>query len=157
MSAKTPDFAPFSSLRWSIEVLAMIAKGSLWHRTQCVLRRQCQARPSDRRGLAAVASGSFNYQVGDASGLKYASRDLPGPTTHLAVVAKAGSRYQPLPGWSDGLEQFAFKVSILASSFPKIHPLGPTVPDDRQTDYTSVLHRAQRNAQPLESHEKLNY
>ena len=88
----------------------MINNAVPWIRAQCILRRQCQARLGDRRGLAAAASGSFNYQVGDASGLKFASRDLPGPTTHLAVVAKAGSRYQPLPGWSDGLEQFAFKV-----------------------------------------------
>lgn len=39
-----------------------------------------------------------------------ASRDIAGPTTRLAVVAKAGSRYQPAPGLTTGLEQFAFKV-----------------------------------------------
>lgn len=62
------------------------------------------------RGLAAAASGSFQYETGDASGVKYASRDLPGATTTLTVVAKAGTRYQPLPGYSDALEKFAFKV-----------------------------------------------
>lgn len=64
-----------------------------------------------RRGLAAAASGSFQYESGEASGVKYASRDLPGPTTTLTVVARAGTRYQPLPGYSDALEKFAFKVS----------------------------------------------
>ena len=42
--------------------------------------------------------------------MKFASRDLPGPTTHIAVVAKAGTRYQPLPGFSEALEKFSFKV-----------------------------------------------
>jgi len=60
--------------------------------------------------LAAAASGSFTYETGEAAAVKFASRDLPGPTTHIAVVAKAGSRYQPLPGLTDALEQFAFKV-----------------------------------------------
>lgn len=64
------------------------------------------------RGLAAAASGSFQYETGDASGVKYASRDLPGATTTLTVVAKAGTRYQPLPGYSDALEKFAFKVGV---------------------------------------------
>lgn len=63
-----------------------------------------------KRGLAAPASGGFQYQTGDAAGVQYASRDLPSATTTLAVVAKAGSRYQPSPGFSDALEKFAFKV-----------------------------------------------
>lgn len=44
------------------------------------------------------------------SGLKVAARDAHGPTTKLAIVAKAGTRYQPLPGLTVGLEEFAFKV-----------------------------------------------
>jgi ubiquinol-cytochrome c reductase core subunit 2 len=44
------------------------------------------------------------------SGLKIAARDGHGPTTKLAVIAKAGTRYQPLPGLTVGLEEFAFKV-----------------------------------------------
>lgn len=63
-----------------------------------------------KRGFAAPASGSFTYETGDAAGVKYASRDLPAATTTLAVVAKAGSRYQPSPAFSDALEKFAFKV-----------------------------------------------
>ena len=73
---------------------------------------QCQTRLNTRRWLATAASGSFSYETGDAGGVKFASRDLPGPTTHLAVVAKAGTRYQPLPGFSEGLEKFSFKVCL---------------------------------------------
>ena len=62
-----------------------------------------------KRRMATAASGGFNYETGEAAGVKFASRDLPGPTTHLAVVAKAGTRFQPLPGFSEGLEKFAFK------------------------------------------------
>ena len=72
-------------------------------------RRQCLAPASQRRGMAA-ASGSFSYETGDSAGVKYASRDLAGPTTTLAVVAKSGTRYQVLPGFSSGLEKFAFQV-----------------------------------------------
>lgn len=70
---------------------------------------QAHSRLPSCRSLASAASGSFNYETGDAAGVKFASRDLPGPTTHLAVVAKAGTRYEPLPGFSEGLDKFAFK------------------------------------------------
>lgn len=68
-----------------------------------------------RRGFAAAASGSASipsgsYETADISGLKVASKDAHGPTTTLAVVAKAGTRYQPLPGLTFGLEQYAFKA-----------------------------------------------
>ncbi|KAL6707121.1 ubiquinol-cytochrome c reductase core subunit 1 [Coniothyrium glycines] len=66
-------------------------------------------RPSPRRGLAAPASGSFQYQAGEAQGVKYASRDFAGPTTTLALVARAGTRFQPLPGLTEGLANFAFR------------------------------------------------
>ena len=80
-----------------------------------------------QRSLAAAASGSFQYETGEASGVKYASRDLPGPTTTLTVVAKAGTRYQPLPGYADALEKFAFKVEahvyaiIVDSRLTRLH------------------------------------
>jgi len=70
--------------------------------------RQC-AQPLNRRGLAAPASGSFHYQTGEAAGVKFASRDLSGPTTTLALVAKAGTRYQSYPGLTEGLEKYAFR------------------------------------------------
>lgn len=72
--------------------------------------RQQAVRPAQRRGLAAPASGSFQYTQGEAKGVKYASRDFAGPTTTLALVSKAGTRFQPLPGLTEGLANFAFRV-----------------------------------------------
>lgn len=72
--------------------------------------RQQALRQTQRRGLAAPASGSFQYEAGEAKGVKYASRDFAGPTTTLALVAKAGTRFQPLPGLTEGLANFAFRV-----------------------------------------------
>jgi hypothetical protein len=54
-------------------------------------------------------------QYPDVGGVKVASRDVAGPTTKLAVVAKAGTRYQSAPGLTSGLEQFAFKVGVIWS------------------------------------------
>ena len=88
----------------------MITRVAFSCRGHCVLQRQTSL--NNRRCLATAASGSFLYETGDAKGVKFASRDLPGPTTHLAVVAKAGTRYQPLPGFSEGLEKFSFKVCL---------------------------------------------
>lgn len=79
---------------------------------------QCTGKPSNRRCFASPASGSFSYETGDAAGVKIASRDLPGPTTHLAVVAKAGTRYEPLPGFSEALEKFSFKVRYYLPYLP---------------------------------------
>jgi ubiquinol-cytochrome c reductase core subunit 2 len=68
-----------------------------------------------RRSFAAAAAigtpGSF--EPTEIAGLKVASKDAGGPTTRLAIVAKAGTRYQPLPGLTVGLEEFAFKVGVL--------------------------------------------
>lgn len=110
----------------------MISRASVARNGQRAL--QWHMRPGGKRCMAAAASGSFSYETGDAAGVKVASRDIPGPTTHLAVVAKAGTRYEPLPGFSEGLEKFSFKVryilamlalSILsrASTIYKLDPL----------------------------------
>ena len=90
----------------------------LGHYARCALREQGRAYRT-RRGLASAASGSFTYETGETAGIKFASRDLPGPTTHVAVVAKAGTRYQPMPGFTDALEQFAFKVSSIFNTAPE--------------------------------------
>jgi hypothetical protein len=63
-----------------------------------------------QRGYASASSASLNYTVSEASGLKVASRDLAGPVTTLAIVSKAGTRYQPAPGLTEGLNRYAFKV-----------------------------------------------
>jgi ubiquinol-cytochrome c reductase core subunit 2 len=90
----------------------MISRSAIGQKAQLALRRQCCAQPVNRRGFAAAVSGStsFSYESADVGGVKVASRDVAGPTTKLAVVAKAGTRYQSLPGLTSGLEQFAFKV-----------------------------------------------
>ena len=95
----------------------MISRSAIGRNAQLALRRQCCAQPANRRGLAAAASGStsFSYESTDVSGVKVASRDVAGPTTKLAVVAKAGTRYQSLPGLTSGLEEFAFKVNTQLS------------------------------------------
>ncbi|KAK0290831.1 ubiquinol-cytochrome c reductase core subunit 1 [Friedmanniomyces endolithicus] len=62
-----------------------------------------------RRGMAAPASGSFQYQVGEAAGIKIASRDTSGPIGTIALVAQAGTRYETMPGLAEGLNKYAFK------------------------------------------------
>ncbi|KAH8820499.1 putative cytochrome b-c1 complex subunit 2 [Xylogone sp. PMI_703] len=89
----------------------MLSRSAIRRNAQLASRRQCCAQPVNRRGLAAVASGStsFSYETSDVNGVKVASRDVAGPTTKVAVIAKAGTRYQTLPGLAAGLEHFAFK------------------------------------------------
>ncbi|KAF5003732.1 hypothetical protein FDECE_9740 [Fusarium decemcellulare] len=83
----------------------MISRSSLARTAQQAARRSCRVQ---RRTFAAAAS-TGSYETSDVTGLKVASRDAHGPTTKLAVVAKAGTRYQPLPGLTVGLTEFAFK------------------------------------------------
>jgi ubiquinol-cytochrome c reductase core subunit 2 len=96
----------------------MISRSAIGRNAQLALRRQCCAQPTNRRGLAAAVSGStsFSYDTADVGGVKVASRDVAGPTTKLAVVAKAGTRYQSAPGLTSGLELFAFKNTFKRSA-----------------------------------------
>ncbi|OJJ44865.1 hypothetical protein ASPZODRAFT_134264 [Penicilliopsis zonata CBS 506.65] len=66
--------------------------------------------------MASAASPGFQYDVSEAAGVKVAHREVAGPTTTLALVAKAGARYQPFPGLSDALEYFAFKTTLKRSA-----------------------------------------
>jgi hypothetical protein len=90
----------------------MISRSTVTRGCQLVLRGQSCAQTAQRRTFAAAAAigtpGSF--EPTEIAGLKVASKDAGGPTTRLAIVAKAGTRYQPLPGLTVGLEEFAFKV-----------------------------------------------
>jgi len=106
-----PHSAVFRTSRPNL-LRTMISRSAIGRNAQLALRRQCCAQPASRRGFAAAVSGStsFSYESADVGGIKVASRDVAGPTTKLAVVAKAGTRYQSLPGLTSGLEQFAFKV-----------------------------------------------
>lgn len=85
----------------------MISRAALARNAQSAARRACSVQ-SRRTYAAAASTGAF--ETSDVSGLKIAARDGHGPTTKLAVIAKAGTRYQPLPGLTVGLEEFAFKV-----------------------------------------------
>ncbi|KAK7980754.1 hypothetical protein PG989_013211 [Apiospora arundinis] len=89
----------------------MISRAALSRGAQLAARRQASTKLA-HRGYAAAASSapsSFTYETTDVAGVKTATRDSHGPTTKLAVVAKAGTRYQPAPGLTVGLEEFAFK------------------------------------------------
>ncbi|KAF7562711.1 hypothetical protein G7046_g1408 [Stylonectria norvegica] len=84
----------------------MISRSFLARSAQQAARRSCNVQ---RRTFAAAASSTGSYETSDVTGLKVAARDSHGPTTKLAIVAKAGTRFQPLPGLAVGLEEFAFK------------------------------------------------
>ncbi|KAL8762334.1 MAG: hypothetical protein Q9184_001641 [Pyrenodesmia sp. 2 TL-2023] len=94
----------------------MIPRTSVPRAARGVLRFQCINKPNNRRTLASQKSGAFNYKTGEVNGIKFASRDIPGPTTQLAVVARAGTRFQLYPGFAEGLEKFAFKSTTKRSS-----------------------------------------
>ncbi|OTA97204.1 hypothetical protein M434DRAFT_392162 [Hypoxylon sp. CO27-5] len=89
----------------------MFSRSALSRGAQLAARRQGCSQLAQRRGYAAASSApsSFTYDTSDVAGVKVATRDSHGPTTKLAVVAKAGTRYQPAPGLTVGLEEFAFK------------------------------------------------
>ncbi|KAL1978829.1 hypothetical protein VTN31DRAFT_1688 [Thermomyces dupontii] len=66
-------------------------------------------RTHGRRCFASAAGPSVHYETSEAAGVKIANREVAAPTATLSLVAKAGPRYEPFPGFADGLEQFAFK------------------------------------------------
>ncbi|ROT43370.1 cytochrome b-c1 complex subunit 2 [Sodiomyces alkalinus F11] len=88
----------------------MISRTSFPRAAQLALRQPAYPRLPLARGLA-TSSSSGSYELSDVGGVKVIARDSRGPTTKLAVVAKAGTRYEPLPGLSAGLEAFAFKTT----------------------------------------------
>ena len=92
--------------------LTMASRSVLARNAQLAFRRSGCVPTQQRRGFAAAASSSSSFETSEVGGIKVASRDAHGPTTKLAVVAKAGTRYQPLPGLTVGLEEFAFKVRL---------------------------------------------
>ena len=98
----------------------MISRSSL---TRLALGSARSARVHQVRGFAAAAPGPSSFETFDTAGVKVASRDDHGPTSKLALVVKAGTRYQPLPGLTVGLEEFAFKVE-LAGAPGRVIPFG---------------------------------
>jgi hypothetical protein len=94
----------------------MICRPALSRGSQLALRRQGVQKLA-QRGFAAAASPKTSYEPTTIAGVKVAARDDNGPTTRLAVVAKAGTRYELLPGLTVGLEEYAFKARILILLF----------------------------------------
>jgi ubiquinol-cytochrome c reductase core subunit 2 len=87
----------------------MISRPSLVSRAgRLAVRAPACPRATQRRFLAS-ASTTAPYEKSEGAGIKVAARDTHGPTTKLALVAKAGTRYEPLPGLTAGLEEYAFK------------------------------------------------
>ncbi|KAL4903526.1 hypothetical protein BDW74DRAFT_169022 [Aspergillus multicolor] len=71
---------------------------------------------ASRRGMASATTPGLQYDVSESSGVKVANRDPAGVTGTLALVAKAGTRYQPFPGFSDAIELFAFQSTLKRSA-----------------------------------------
>jgi ubiquinol-cytochrome c reductase core subunit 2 len=84
----------------------MIARSAVSRQVQRTLRQSCQ-QPT--RGYAA-ASSSFQYQSADSNGIKIASRDIAGPVSTVAIVSRAGTRYETWPGLAEALDRYAFRV-----------------------------------------------
>ncbi|KAI1162678.1 ubiquinol-cytochrome C reductase complex CORE protein 2 precursor [Nemania serpens] len=92
----------------------MLSRTALSRGAQLAARRQGSAQLRSYAAAAAASSSiptSFAYETATFAGVRVASRDSHGPTTKLAVVAKAGTRYEPAPGLAAGLEEFAFKTT----------------------------------------------
>ena len=89
----------------------MISRSALTWGAQRSLRWPILSACQLRRYATAV-SGSASYEIADVNGLRVVSRDTYGPTTKLAIVAKAGTRYETAPGLTVGLEEYAFKVGV---------------------------------------------
>ncbi|RPA81249.1 LuxS/MPP-like metallohydrolase [Ascobolus immersus RN42] len=74
-------------------------------------------RSANSRGLASAAiQNPWHYETSDSQGVKVATRDDGGPTANLAIVVKAGSRYEPAPGLAHALANFAFKNTTTRSA-----------------------------------------
>lgn len=116
--ATTPsNCLPKKPLRLSIPLLSlfrfstyaiMLSRSSFSRNAPRALQKQCSV--TSRRGMASATTPGLQYEVSDSAGVKIANREIEGPTGTLALVAKAGSRYQPFPGFSEALAQFAFQV-----------------------------------------------
>ena len=97
----------------------MLSRTAVSRASQLALRRQSCAQAQVRGYAAAASSGTF--EAFDVAGVSVVAKDGQGLSTKLAVVAKAGTRYQPAPGLTAGLEAFAFKVRLTPHCRPG-HP-----------------------------------
>ncbi|KAF3001739.1 ubiquinol-cytochrome c reductase core subunit 1 [Neopestalotiopsis sp. 37M] len=117
----------------------MFSRTALSRGAQLATCRQASTKLAQRRGYAAASSApsSHTFETSDTAGVKVAARDSHGPTTRLAVVAKAGTRYQSAPGLTAGLEEEALvlEASFLREDIPYFTELLAEVIS--QTKYTT--------------------
>lgn len=104
--------------------------------TRVAARRGYAVLPSSRSPLmtnisrtqpAAAARAPKNVTKASA-GLTVATLDLPGPSSSVAVVLKAGSRYEPkdAPGVSHFLKDYTFRVGHLAPAGQRTRYFNPS-------------------------------
>ncbi|KAN0072621.1 Metalloenzyme, LuxS/M16 peptidase-like protein [Elaphomyces granulatus] len=95
----------------------MMSRNAFGRTLPRALRHNCCATsPRSCRGIASTTAPSLQYETAQAAGIKIANREIGAPTTSIALVAKAGSRYEPFPGFSEALVQFAFKSTFKRSA-----------------------------------------
>ncbi|KAL2863474.1 ubiquinol--cytochrome-c reductase subunit 2 [Aspergillus lucknowensis] len=89
----------------------MLSRSPISRNAFCALQNA-----TSRRGMASATTAGLQYDVSESAGVKIANREPAGATGTLALVAKAGSRYEPFPGFSDALEFFAFQSTLKRSA-----------------------------------------
>ncbi|KAE8348595.1 Metalloenzyme, LuxS/M16 peptidase-like protein [Aspergillus coremiiformis] len=95
----------------------MLSRSTFSRNAPRALQKRCSAAGVHGcRNMASAATPGLQYDVTDVDGVKLANREVAGPTATLALVAKAGPRHQPFPGFSDALQQFAFKSTLKRSA-----------------------------------------
>ena len=98
----------------------MMSRNAFGRTLRRTLRHNCcPTSPRSCRGIVSSTSPGLQYETAEAAGVKIANREIGAPTTTIALVAKAGSRYQPFPGFSEALAQFAFKVRFGGTVLPQ--------------------------------------
>ena len=133
---------------WNLSI--MISRPALLSRAARSLARS--SSPAQRRFLAS-ATTTTPWEKSEAVGVKTAGRDTHGPTTTVAIVAKAGTRYEPLPGLTTGLEEFAFKVGGHDGG---LFGLGSASYSIEMLTWVSQIYRTRLVGQHCESRESLN-
>ncbi|KAF8468343.1 Metalloenzyme, LuxS/M16 peptidase-like protein [Kalaharituber pfeilii] len=87
----------------------MLGRRSLSRATNQWLRAAPKAPKCSRNMAAAANVNPFQFEASEAQGVKIASRDDGAPTTSLALVIRAGSRYESAPGLAHALQHFTWK------------------------------------------------
>lgn len=113
-----PPLGPIALPRPSIPCRASLSSSIMLLRS-ALCRNAPRAVPKQfaLRSMASAATKGLQYDVSESAGVKVANREIASPTGSLVLVAKAGPRYQPFPGFTEALESFAFKVGHFTHCF----------------------------------------